>query len=65
MMDVIVSMNEGSQLDLPSGPFIRPFHITMALFQLHQSIKIGVDPYALILDFSARKYSYMSTEPTE
>ena len=33
-------MNEGSQLDLPSGPFPRPFHITMALFQLHQSIKM-------------------------
>ena len=33
-------MNEGSQLDLPSGPFTRPFHITMALFQLHQSIKM-------------------------
>ena len=34
------AMNEGSQLDLPSGPFTRPFHITMALFQLHQSIKM-------------------------
>ena len=33
-------MIEGSQLDLPSGPFTRPFHIIMALFQLHQSIKM-------------------------
>ena len=35
-----VPMNEGSQLDLPSGPFPRPFHITMALFQQHQIIKM-------------------------
>ena len=34
------AMNEGSQLDLPSWPFTRPFYITMALFQLHQSIKM-------------------------
>ena len=38
--DYMHPMNEGSQLDLPSGPFPRPFHITMALFQLHQSIKM-------------------------
>ena len=37
---ILGAMNEGSQLDLPSWPFTRPFHITMALFQLHQSIKM-------------------------
>ena len=33
-------MNEGTQLDLPSWLFTRPFHITMALFQLHQGIRM-------------------------
>ena len=36
----VQSMNEGTKLDLPSRPFTRPFHITMALFQLHQIIKM-------------------------